>query len=82
MFQLGVPFLKKMAYASEGDHCPRRSGCRGCRSGHGGDPRCPGVHALAELVDLEKEKARLEKELKKTAPSWRNSTPSWPIRAL
>ena len=34
--------------------------------GHGGDPHAARVFMpLAELVDLEKEKARLEKELKK-----------------
>ena len=34
---------------------------------------------LAELVDLEKEKARMaEGAEKEPAPSWTSSTPSWP----
>ena len=64
-FTLGVPFLKKLAYASEVEIVPA-----------GQAPEAPGqvtvvTHAaqismpLAELVDLEKEKQRVEKELKK-----------------
>lgn len=66
VFQLGVPFLKKMAYASEVTLVPA-----------GQAPEAGAVtvvtHAaqvsmpLAELVDLEKEKARVEKELKKNS---------------
>ena len=65
-FRLGVPFLKKLAYASEVDFVPV-----------GTAPEAGSVtvvtHAaqasmpMAELVDLEKEKARLEKELKKNS---------------
>ena len=63
-FRLGEAFLKKLAYASEVDFVPV-----------GTAPEAGSVtvvtHAaqmfipLGELVDLEKEKARLEKELKK-----------------
>ena len=31
---------------------------------------------LAELVDMEKEKARMEKELTRTAPNWTSWRPS------
>ena len=65
-FRLGVPFLKKLAYASEVDFVPV-----------GTAPQAGSVtvvtHAaqlsmpLAELVDLEKEKARMEKEHKKNS---------------
>ncbi len=65
VFALGVPFLKKLAYASEVEVVPA-----------GQAPDAAGMvavvtHAaqlfipLGELVDLEKEKARMEKELKK-----------------
>ena len=65
VFALGVPFLKKLAYASEVEIVPT-----------GEAPDAAGkvavvTHAaqmfipLGELVDLEKEKARVEKELKK-----------------
>ncbi len=65
VFELGVPFLKKLAYASDVTLVPA-----------GQSPDAAGMvnvvtHAaqisipLAELVDLEKEKARIEKELKK-----------------
>ncbi|USF26543.1 Valine--tRNA ligase [Firmicutes bacterium ASF500] len=65
VFTLGVPFLKKLAYASEVEVVPA-----------GQAPDAAGMvavvtHAaqlfipLGELVDLEKEKARMEKELKK-----------------
>ncbi len=65
VFELGVPFLKKLAYASDVALVPA-----------GQSPDAAGMvnvvtHAaqisipLAELVDLEKEKARIEKELKK-----------------
>jgi len=65
VFELGVPFLKKLAYASDVALVPA-----------GQSPDAAGMvnvvtHAaqisipLAELVDLEKERARIEKELKK-----------------
>ncbi len=65
VFTLGVPFLKKLAYASEVEVVPA-----------GQAPDAAGMvavvtHAaqlfipLGELVDLAKEKARMEKELKK-----------------
>ncbi len=64
-FRLGVPFLKKLAYASEVEVVPA-----------GQSPREAGqvsvvTHAaqmfmpLAELVDLERERARVDRELKK-----------------
>ncbi|NBI67803.1 valine--tRNA ligase [Pseudoflavonifractor sp. 60] len=64
-FTLGVPFLKKLAYASEVEIVPANQA-----------PDAAGkvavvTHAaqlfipLGELVDLEKEKQRIEKELKK-----------------
>ena len=67
VFQLGVPFLKKMAYGSEVTIVPAAQA-----------PAAAGQVAvvthvaqifmpLAELVDLEKEKARMEKELKKNS---------------
>ena len=65
-FRLGEAFLKKLAYASEVDFVPV-----------GTAPEAGSVtvvtHAaqasmpMAELVDLEKEKARMEKELKKNS---------------
>ena len=65
-FRLGEAFLKKLAYASEVDFVPV-----------GTAPEAGSVtvvtHAaqasmpMAELVDLEKEKARIEKELKKNS---------------
>ncbi len=66
VFALGVPFLKKLAYASDVTVVP---------AGHrpGGGLVTVVTHAaqismpLAELVDLEKEKARMEKELKKNS---------------
>ena len=65
VFRLGEAFLKKLAYASEVNIVPASEA-----------PAAAGqvtvvTHAaqifipLAELVDLEKEKARMEKELKK-----------------
>lgn len=65
IFALGIPFLKKLAYASEVEIVPA-----------GDAPDAAGkvavvTHAaqlfipLGELVDLEKEKQRVEKELKK-----------------
>ena len=64
VFVLGVPFLKRMAYASDVTIVPA-----GQTAGAGQVTVV--THAaqismpLAELVDLEKEKSRLEKELKK-----------------
>jgi valyl-tRNA synthetase len=67
VFTLGIPFLKKLAYASEVEIvAPERA------------PEAAGMvvvvtHAaqlfipLGELVDMEKEKARVEKELKKNS---------------
>ena len=65
VFELGVPFLKKMAYASEveivpADQAPAAAGMVSVVT-HAAQVFMP----LAELVDLEKEKARVEKELKK-----------------
>ena len=67
MFQLGVPFLKKMAYASEVTIVPAGQAAEAAGQvtvvTHAAQVSMP----LAELVDLEKEKARLEKELKKNS---------------
>ena len=65
VFALGVPFLKKMAYASDvtivpADQAPEAAGMV-CVVTHVAQMFIP----LGELVDLEKEKARIEKELKK-----------------
>lgn len=65
VFQLGVPFLKKMGYASEvkivsADQAPAAAGQVTVVT-HAAQLFIP----LAELVDLEKEKARMEKELQK-----------------
>lgn len=65
VFTLGVPFLKKLAYASEveivpADQAPDAAGKVAVVT-HAAQMFIP----LGELVDLEKEKARIEKELKK-----------------
>ena len=67
VFALGVPFLKKMAYASDvtivpADQAPEAAGMV-CVVTHVAQMFIP----LGELVDLEKEKARVEKELKKNS---------------
>ena len=67
VFTAGIPFLKRLAYASEvtitaPSSQPDASG-KGCVT-----VATPSAHIsmpLAELVDLEKEKARVEKELEK-----------------
>ena len=64
-FNLGVPFLKKLAYASEveivpADAAPDAAGKVAVVT-HAAQLFIP----LGELVDLAKEKARIEKELKK-----------------
>ena len=67
VFQLGVPFLKKMAYASEVTIVPAGQAAEAAGQvtvvTHAAQVSMP----LAELVDLKKEKARLEKELKKNS---------------
>ena len=65
--ELGVPFLKKLAYASDvtivsADQAPAAAGMVSVVT-HAAQVFMP----LAELVDLEKEKARVEKELKKNS---------------
>ena len=65
IFTLGVPFLKKLAYASEveivpADAAPDAAGKVAVVT-HAAQLFIP----LGELVDLEKEKARIQKELKK-----------------
>ena len=67
VFNLGVPFLKKMGYASEveivpADQAPAAAGMVAIVT-HAAQLFIP----LGELVDLEKEKARVEKELKKNS---------------
>ena len=67
IFELGVPFLKKMAYGSDvtlvgADQTANGAGVVTVVT-HAAQISMP----LAELVDLEKEKARMEKELKKNA---------------
>ena len=69
-FTLGIPFLKKLAYASEveivpfaqvqGDEAAAQAGQVSIVT-HAAQLSIP----LGELVDLEKEKQRVEKELKK-----------------
>ena len=67
IFVLGVPFLKKLAYASEVTFAatPGTAPAAGSVTvvTHAAQISMP----LAELVDLEKEKARMEKELKKNS---------------
>ena len=65
VFELGIPFLKKLAYASEvsivdSGVAPEAAGTVTVVT-HVAQLSMP----LAELVDMEKEKARMEKELKK-----------------
>ena len=67
VFELGVPFLKKMAYGSDvtivsADQAASAAGQVTVVT-HAAQISMP----LAELVDLEKEKARMEKELKKNS---------------
>ena len=65
-FQLGIPFLKKLAYASDVTFvAPGTAPEAGSVTvvTHAAQASMP----MAELVDLEKEKARLEKELKKNS---------------
>ena len=66
IFELGIPFLKKLAYASEVTFAqPGTAPEAGSVTvvTHAAQISMP----LAELVDLEKEKARMEKELKKNS---------------
>ena len=69
-FNLGVPFLKKLAYASEVEIVPFSSAKADADAAQAGQVSIV-THAaqmsipLGELVDLAKEKARIEKELKK-----------------
>ena len=69
-FTLGVPFLKKLAYASEVEIVPFAEAKADADAGQAGQVSIV-THAaqlsipLGELVDLEKERARVEKELKK-----------------
>ena len=67
IFNLGVPFLKKLAYASDvtivaQDQLPSAAGQVTVVT-HAAQMFIP----MGELVDLAKEKARIEKELKKNA---------------
>ena len=67
---MGVPFLKKLAYASEVEIVPFSSAKADADAAQAGQVSIV-THAaqlsipLGELVDLAKEKARIEKELKK-----------------
>ena len=65
VFELGVPFLKKLAYAGEVTIVPAGQTSEGAGQvtvvTHAAHLSMP----LAELVDMEKEKARMEKERKK-----------------
>ena len=69
-FTLGVPFLKKLAYASEVEIVPFSQAQADADAAQAGQVSIV-THAaqlsipLGELVDLAKEKARIEKELKK-----------------
>ena len=66
VFELGIPFLKKMAYASEVEVVPFSQGKSDADVQKGGQVAIV-THAaqlfipLGELVDREKEKARVEK---------------------
>jgi valyl-tRNA synthetase len=67
VFTLGIPFLKKLAYASEveivsPEQAPEAAGMVAVVT-HVAQLFIP----LGELVDMEKEKARVEKELKKNS---------------
>ncbi|MCI8990871.1 MAG: class I tRNA ligase family protein, partial [Lawsonibacter sp.] len=70
IFTLGVPFLKKLAYASEVEIVPFAQAQADDAAAQAGQVSIV-THAaqlsipLGELVDLEKEKQRVEKELKK-----------------
>ena len=70
IFTLGVPFLKKLAYASQVEIVPFAEAKADADAGQAGQVSIV-THAaqlsipLGELVDLEKERARVEKELKK-----------------
>ena len=69
-FTLGVPFLKKLAYASQVEIVPFAEAKADADAAQAGQVSIV-THAaqlsipLGELVDLEKERARVEKELKK-----------------
>ena len=69
-FTLGVPFLKKLAYASEVEIVPFAQAQADDAATQAGQVSIV-THAaqlsipLGELVDLEKERQRVEKELKK-----------------
>ena len=67
VFELGVPFLKKMAYGSDVTIVAPEQAASAAGQvtvvTHAAQISMP----LAELVDLEKEKARMEKELKKNS---------------
>ena len=69
-FTLGVPFLKKLAYASEVEIVPFSNAKADGDAAQAGQVSIV-THAaqlsipLGELVDLEKERQRVEKELKK-----------------
>ena len=66
IFEAGVPFLKRLAYASDVTFvAPGTAPEAGSVTvvTHAAQASMP----MAELVDLEKEKARLEKELKKNS---------------
>lgn len=69
-FTLGVPFLKKLAYASQVEIVPFAQAQADADAAQAGQVSIV-THAaqlsipLGELVDLEKERARVEKELKK-----------------
>ncbi len=71
VFRSGIPFLKKLAYASEVEIVP--AGHEMDASAQKGGLVSLVTHAaqlyipMGELVDLEKEKARMEKELKKNS---------------
>ena len=65
VFELGVPFLKRLAYADEvtiTDTVPADAAAQVSAVTH----ECKLFMPMSDLVDLEKEKARMEKELGKT----------------
>lgn len=87
VFEQGIPFLKRLAYASDvtvegvadagSDDAMTAQGMVTVTT-HAARLFMP----LAELVDLEKEKARIERSSRRTGPSWTSWRPSWATPAL
>ena len=81
VFELGIPFLKRLAYADAVEivtEAPSDAGAMVSAVTHEARMFMP----MSDLVDMEKEKARMEKELGKTRPSWKSWRPSCKTPAL